>query len=138
MSTLESLTFAGPLIRDQVRRGHSHKVIAQELQQQCPSLRGLSARSVRRFAALTEFTVLAVCPPMRSTVPLNNVARVGPLLVSRASPSYSKGEGRSGQRSYQSRSRTLPLARKRVWCTWAESSVLVLRCALTWPCKARI
>ena len=50
MSTLESMMFADPLIRDRVLRGHSHQSIAQELQQQCPSLsRGLSTRSVRRF-----------------------------------------------------------------------------------------
>ena len=52
MSTLESLTFADPLIRDRVLRGHSHQSIAEELQQQCPSLsRGLSTRSVRSFCS---------------------------------------------------------------------------------------
>ena len=49
MSTLESLTFAEPHIRDRVNNGYTHQSIALELQQHYPSLRGLSTRSVRRF-----------------------------------------------------------------------------------------
>ena len=49
MSTLESIAFAEPHIRDRVNNGYTHQSIALELQQHYPSLRGLSARSVRRF-----------------------------------------------------------------------------------------
>ncbi len=74
MSTLESLIFADPLIRDRVLRGHSHQSIAQELQQQCPSLL-LSVEPVTGsppgvcagFVAPMEYIVPAVSLPMRST-----------------------------------------------------------------------
>ena len=83
MSTLESLAFAEPLIRDRVRRGYSHQAIAQELQQQCPSIRGLSTRSVRRFCSTNEIH-------HSSRLSANEVDNVVEQYVARVGPSYGR------------------------------------------------
>ena len=83
MSTLESLTFAEPLIRDRVRRGYSHHAIAQELQHQCPSVSGLSTRSVRRFCSTNGIH-------RSSRLSANEVDHVVEQYVARVGPSYGR------------------------------------------------
>jgi DNA repair protein RadC len=83
MSTLESLTLAEPLFRDRVRRGRSHKAIAQELQQQCPSLRGLSTKSVCRFCSNNGIH-------RSSRLSTHEVDSVVEQYVARVSPSYGR------------------------------------------------
>ena len=83
MSTLESLSLAEPLIRDRVRRGQSHQAIAQELQHQYPSLRGLSTRSVRQFCSTNQIH----CSSRLSTHEVDSVVE---QYVVRVGPSYGR------------------------------------------------
>ena len=83
MNTQQSLAFAEPHIRDRVNNGFTHQSIALELQQHYPSLRGLSARSVRRFCYNNQIH-------RSSRLSTNEVDDVVEWYVGRVGPSYGR------------------------------------------------